>query len=339
MARPARALCLLLAALSVVPLATAKLPVLHNVPLGVPQEGPDVPTATPPDVVVVAFEDEYWHNTEGPRTHFIKVPLPPTGPGTGWDRIILNYRQYPSQDPAQQDPWDRLCSAGIAGVEVLRCTTPRTDFTLRKDVTEFARLLPLGQLVGIIANTGSYDQPQFYQGGQWVTLWLEFYNTEPTKALVPSPATVVPGWYHRHMCANGVPLAATVAFPTQAPSSAIVEVTLSGHGSEEFWGTLDPRAFRLYVDGQELAQVVTFPYKYANYGYYGAAYTQHPLEWWTLHQALDIAGVHTGVGEIPPYRAPVLPEHLALLAGNRTVELVGENGRCYWPASVSFLLR
>lgn len=332
-----RPVAVLLAALALAPFGSALVPVQpHAVPVGLPQEGPDVPTATGPDVVVVAFQDEYWHNTEGPRTHAITVPVPPTGT---WDRVVLNYRQYPSHDPAQQDPWDRLCSAAIAGVEVLRCTTPRTDFTLRKDVTEFAKLLPPGQAVGVTANTGSYDQPQFYVGGQWVTLWLEFYHNEPTKSAVPPPADVVPGFYFRFMCANRSPAAAAVTFPATAPTAAIAEVTLSGHGAEEFFSTFQPRVFRLFVDGHEVGQVVPLRYEYANQGYYGGGYTIHPDQWWLTHQYLDLLGIHTGVGEIPPYRVVVAPTDLGLLTGPRTVELVGENGTCVWWGSVSFLLR
>ncbi|MCA1813119.1 MAG: hypothetical protein LC624_04095, partial [Halobacteriales archaeon] len=56
-------------------------------------------------------------------------------------------------------------------------------------------------------------------------------------------------------------------------------------------------------------------------------------------QVADLAGVHTGVGQIPAYRITVLPTDLPLLSGGaHDVTLVGENGGGYWPSSVSFLL-
>ncbi|HEV8359630.1 MAG TPA: peptide-N4-asparagine amidase [Candidatus Thermoplasmatota archaeon] len=339
MAPAPRLLCLALAAVTLAPLAGALVPPVppHVAPLGVPQEGPDVPTINGPTAIVTAFEEEYWHNTEGARTHLIQVPASPTG---AWDRIVLSFREHPNMAvPEEQDPWDRLCSAAIAGVEVLRCTTPRTDMTLRKDVTEFAALLPPGATVGVSANTGSYDQPEFYVGGQYVTMKLEFYADEPTGALVAAPANPIPAWYYRGMCTNGVPQTATVAFPTGAPAGAVAEITLSGHGGEEFWyETARQRVFHLYVDGTEVGQAYAMPYVYAFVGVYGGAAFHHKYLYWTAQQALDIAGVHTGVGEIPPYRVAILPDHLALLTGARTVQLVGEGGGCYWPASVTFLL-
>jgi len=330
-----RALALLLATVALVPAASALVPPLDHlpsqVPVGVPQEGPDVPTVMVP-VVVTAFQDEHWAFTEGGRTHLIQVPASPTG---AWDRIILSYREYPSTNPDTQDPWDRLCSAAIAGVEVLRCTTPRTDFTLRKDVTEFATLMPPGATVGVTANTGTYAGD-----GQWVTLKLEFYANEPTKYAVSQPAShVVPAWYYRGICAGGNPVTTTVTFPAQAPDAATIEVTLSGHGTDEFWWqSLEQPVYHVLVDGQEVGQVFVAPYVYAFIGFYGGDYSWHPLMWWTVQQVADLAGVHTGVGEIPPYRITMSPLDLGLLTGTRSVTLVGENGSCYWPSSVTFLL-
>jgi hypothetical protein len=294
-------------------------------------------------VVVTAFQDEQWSYSEGARTHLITVPASPTG---AWDRILLSYREYPdAEDPGNQDPYDRLCSAAIAGVEVLRCTTPRTDFTLTKDVTEFASLLPQGQQAAITANTGTY-----LGSGQWVTVQLLFYANEPTKLAVPSPANaVVPAWYYNYICPNGHAHSATVTFPADAPAAATLEITLSGHGNDEWWyqNAREP-VFHVLVDGHEVGQAMPLPYTYAFIGFAGADYSWHPYMWWTVQQVTNDAGVYTGVGEIPPYRVTILPTDLPLLTGTRTVTLLGENGCLpplilqnggpYWPSSVSFLL-
>lgn len=336
MAPAPRLLTLLLAALALAPAAGALFPPIDHAPsaapVGVPQDLNNVPPVTAPVATVVAFQDERWVFTEGARTHLVTVPVSPTG---SWDRIILSYEEYPSQDPASQDPWDRLCSAAIGGVEVLRCTTPRTDFTLTKDVTEFAALMPQGQQVGVTADTGTYAGD-----GQWVTVKLLFYANEPTKYAVSSPANaVVPAWYYRGVCATGSPTSATVTFPATAPTLATLEITLSGHGNDEFFYTdLNEPVFHVLIDGHEVGQALPMPYTYAFIGFYGADYTLHPYMWWTVQQVTNDAGVYTGVGEIPPYRVTILPTDLPLLTGTHTVTLVGENGNCYWPSSVTFLL-
>lgn len=331
---------LLLALLATAGLASALVPApgaVHPAPVALPQEGPDAPVLTPPDVVLTVFEDEYWQDTEGPRT---RVIVPPAPPNAFWGRILLEYRQWPNVNPAEQDPWDRLCSAAIAGVEVLRCTTPRTDFTLVRDVTFYKRLMLPGVPTPVTVTTGSYSQPEYYVGGQHVRLKLLFYDAdEPTgEALSGAAIRGVPVWYHQGTCADGRVLERTVDFG-QGTAGGTIELYFSGHGQDEFWWeTARQPVFHLSVDGTEVAQVLPLPYVYAFQGYYGGAYTQHPLMWWTAQRALDLAGVHTGVGELPPYRASILPQDLPLFRGVHTVRLVGEGGACSWPASVAVLL-
>jgi hypothetical protein len=355
-------LAVMLAALALLPIGAAwgnlGAPQIANphggpdagVPIALPQEGPHwIPAATQPVATLQPFVEEYWHNTEGPRTHDIVVPVSPSGQ---WDRIVLVYRQHPSTDPAQMDPWDRLCSASVAGVEVLRCTTPRSDMTLTKDLTEYRALFPQGATVPITADTGSYDQPEFgYAGGQYVDVTLQFYANEPTGlAQLPAAASVVPMMDHQIVCAVGDAHHATIDFPASPPTLAMVEITLSGHGDDEFWWmnqnfgsdgvTYELPVFKVYVDGTEIAQAYAMPYTYAFAGFYGGDNLEHPLMYWTAQQVLNDAGVYPGIGQIPPYRAVLLPSALPLLTGpGHDVVLEGTGGLCYWPASVSFLLR
>ncbi|HVE90898.1 MAG TPA: peptide-N4-asparagine amidase [Actinomycetota bacterium] len=303
-------------------------------------EGPDVPAASAPGVTVTAFTDEPFTCTESGRTKSVSVPA------GDWDRIVLVFSSRPDGDP-----WDRVFGVAIGGVEVLRGTTPRTAFTVRKDVTEFSRLLPAGGTAAVTLYFGTYV------GTILGSVTLELYDDEPTSALVRQPAQPVASVAYRSLTGHRAKLSAPVTFPDPAPASASMELTLSGHGQAgEFWymSGLPPR-FHVLVDGVEVATAVSAPYVYALAGFgndnantpcagpgtseFGD--TVHPVMWWTAHQALDVAGVHTGNGEIPPYRAEIAPSDLALLSGARTVEVVQEGGRDggRWITSLSFLLR
>lgn len=317
-----------------VPTAAPAAPVVAP---AVPQQGPDPQPETAPDVRMEVFKDEVYSYSEGVRTKKIYPPAPPAG-ASAWDRIIL---QFDSRTAG--DPWDRLYGVGISGVELMRGTTPRWTFSVRKDVTEFATLLPPGVLTDVQLTLGSWV------GALMASVTLEFYAHEPTAEDVRPAAAAVRGAFEwRSLNGNGQRLTTSVAFPATAPARAAVEVTLSGHGgallgtsgSEEFWYTSArplPRVFHVMVDGAEIAQAVAMPYVYALAGGSDGGYINQ--SWWMVFGQADGAGLHTGVGEIPPYRADITdPEALALLAGARTVELVQQNGYSTWVSSLSFLL-
>lgn len=320
----------------------AGLPRAHATPAPPHVEGPDVPAVTAATTVTV-FEDERYVCTEQGRTRAIDVP-----DGT-WDRIVLELTIAPDGDP-----WDRLFGVAIGGVEVMRGTTPRTAMTVSRDVTEYAALMPAGGTADVTLYLGTYI------GAMNGTLRLHFYAGEPTAPLVRAPsAGVIPALLWRSLSGNGSELEASVTFPDAAPTSAWVELTLSGHGQEgEFWylGQKRPRIFHVLVDGQEIATASAMPYVYALLGFGNdnangdngcidgtdeLGDTVHPLMWWTAQRGLNAAGVHTGDGEIPPYRALVDPGQLALLSGARTVEVRMENGSpigARWVTSLAFLL-
>jgi hypothetical protein len=243
-------------------------------------------------------------------------------PAVAWNRVVLVWTQHPVDDP-----WDRTFSASIGGVEVLRGTTPRTAFTIQKDVTEYASLLPPG---GSALVEGYADS--WVGAGQRVTLTLQFYD-DPSAALVAPPAAHVFGVQRMAgMGIGGSGPAVPIDFGAAAPASATVEFTASGHGDQEDWFLYpeSPPTFTLLVDGQPIASAVAMPYTYAFLGFCsGPGCTGTPadqqkasLMWWTAQQGADAAGVHTGVGEVPAYRATVAPQDLPLLAGAHTVQVV-----------------
>lgn len=306
-------------------LLTLLSPFATGQPHGLQPQGPDVPTMPTPVASVVAFDDETWSWTEGARTRQIVVP------SVAWNRVVLVYDQRPLHEP-----WDRLCGFAIEGVDVLRCTTPRSQMTLTKDVTAFASLLPPGATVNVSANTGSYDG-----WAQIVDARLDFYD-DATGALVERHDAAVGAFRWNHMYGRGHRIDAAVAFPAGAPTSVIAELTLSGHGNDEFWeasSTPIPRFFDVYVDNQLVGSVKTVPDNYANVGFYGSTgETLHPIMWWSAHRALDAAGVHTGVGEIPAYRFQIDAAQLGLFSGARQVSVVESYGGSTWVVSLSFLL-
>jgi hypothetical protein len=326
-----------LALVAIAPLA-AVMPAAQAAPNALPRiEGPDIPAVTK-YIPVVAFDHEVFSCTEALRHSVVTVPA-------GYDRVVLEFTYQ-----ARTDPWDRLFSVSIDGAEVLRGTTPRTEFTVNKDVTEFGTLLPPGGTADIGLSVGTYV------GEVNATVRLLFYADEPTAALVRPPASqVIAPFLLRGLDGEGQRLTAPdVAFPASAPAGADVELTLTGHGAEEFWYRANPmpRAFDVVVDGTVIATATPLPYVYALLGFGNTnantpcagpgnaitGDTLHPVMWWGAQRALDLAGVHLGVGEIPPYRATVDAADLALLSGARTVEVVQHGGTAHWVTSLSFLL-
>lgn len=283
-----------------------------------PEMGPDVPTSTEPIATVVAFENEMWAWTAGERTHSFVVP-------EGWNRVVMEYNQRPDGDP-----WDRLFVVLFDRVEVLRGTTPRTDFTVTKDVTRYASLLPQGGEGRVTVDTSAWEI-----GPQFVTLTLRFYN-DPTSAVVEHRDQAVSGYANRGLCKDSV-ITQSVSFGASHKTSGVLEFSATGHGSEE--EQFFSRHFDILVGGHPFASVYVFPYTYAIVGFYGGNDAQHPVMWWSAQRAADVVGVHTGPGEIPPYRLTLDAAQIDLMQGDKTVEVRAVSVyNCVWVTSLSFLL-
>jgi hypothetical protein len=298
--------------------------------------GPDREPASKPSAVLVVHDKAAFSWGLKPptivRTVTRRLPAPPKE----WDRVILEFTDVPTDD----EPWDRVFSVAVGSVELIRGTTPRTAMTVRKDVTEYLPLLGRGGLAKFTTQVGTYV------GGHAVTVRLEFYKGE---SRVVAPAGSVVGAFStfgiepEHKDVSRHRAAAKVRFPSVAPKTGVVELTTTGHlQGGEFWylpdrGSTTPPVIRLFVDNVEIATAHAAPYVYALAGFERQNGTAHPLMWWTAQKALDSAGVHTGTGEIPPYRATLGAGALALLKGTHRVE-VSVEGKGLWITSVSFLL-
>jgi hypothetical protein len=297
-----------------------------------PEFGPVVPPAALPVATVAAFTDEQWHSSGDVRFHAISVPAGP------WNRVIMTYTQNP-----QGDPWDRLFQAffgpSTTPVEVLRGAAPRSDMTVTRDVTRYASLLPPGGTAVVGASTSEWDEAQYAPGYQHVWVNLSFYE-DPAASLSEGAATsVVPVYANGGICGSGgvsPPLTVSnVAFP--ASPNATLEFYATNHGGEE--GYKLSHSFDVLVDGHLLTTVYATQYRYAWIGQYGGDETIHPVVWWSAFQALDIVGVHTGVGQIPPYRLALDASQMALLSSGTHTVTVQAHGLydCVWITSLSFL--
>lgn len=297
-------------------------------------EGPDVPVVVAgASATVTAIADERWSYTAGDRTRTIEVPVPPTEPNEplAWDRIIVTYRSWP-----EGDPWDRTFSVKVDDVEVLRGTTPRADFTVKRDITEYASLLPPGEQVTISAGLDSWV------GALHASVRLEF--AEDTPVIHPASQVAVVG-PRGALGGNGSHIERQVQFPDDAPDNATIDVYLSGHaaGGEFWWMHGGPPDFLVYADGTQIATLTAMPYVYALAGVGEGNGPVNRALYWTAQPVTDQAGIHHGSGEIPPYRAQLDAADLALLRGARTIKVVEEGRQVlaageYWPISVQFLL-
>jgi hypothetical protein len=300
-------------------------------------QGPDVEPTSAPDASVTVLDKAAFSFGLKPPTLSRTVARRLPAPATQWDRVILELTDVPSAD----EPWDRVFSVVVGSVELLRGTTPRAAMTVRKDVTEYLPLLGRGGVARFTTSVGTYV------GSHAVSVRLDFYAGEQR---ITAPATQVVGAFAtagiepEHADVRRRTAFAKTRFPATAPASATVELTTSGHlQGGEFWylpdrGSTTPPVLHLLVDGTEVATAYAAPYVYALVGFNGQNGTAHPLLWWTGQKALDGLGVHTGVGEIPPYRAALPASSLALLTGSRRVE-VTVDGKGLWITSVTFLLR
>jgi hypothetical protein len=236
----------------------------------------------------------------------------------------------------------------VGGAEVLHGTTPRANMTLTRDITAFAALMPPGATVPVSVNFGTWV------GWQKLSVTLDFYD-EATDLLVErAHDRTLPVFTFLDIVGggNGRTLVHPIAFPDAPPRSAIVEFTTSGHGQQgEFFylhAPHTPPSFHVLVDNVEVGSLTAMPYVYAlaGFGTLGCQHTDrfyntyvHPAMWWGAQQALDVAGVHTGTGEIPPYRAHVPDDLLQQLTGTRGVQVLYDGsapGDAHWWSSLTF---
>lgn len=301
---------------------------------GIPASGdPDIPAATLPIATIVVLDNSVYSYTAGFRGLDITIPV-------GWNRAVIEFTATP-----MGDPWDRTFAASIAGVEVLRGTTPRAPMTVEKDVTRYSALMPEGSVVRIEGYTDSWV------AALAISVTMRFY-ADPSALLVSPPVDSVVNVQRFGGLCTGGSFTRTVDFGDAPPSAATIELFLSGHGQEEFWfqNQGGPRIARVAVDGTEVGHAVMLPYTYAFLGFAGAGGSAgptqvliHRLMWWTAQLALDKVGVHVNSGEIPPFRIAVDEDQLGLFTGTRQVTVSMETTtsnvvRCTWTTSASMLL-
>ncbi|MGB0651886.1 MAG: peptide-N4-asparagine amidase [Thermoplasmatota archaeon] len=293
----------------------------------VPNQGQDLPPAGLP-VATIYSHQQVLHPWGGNNIHAEVTP-----PDAEWDRVYVTYRSIPVEGDG--DPWDRLFHVFIEGTEVLRGTTPRGDFWVTDDITEYASLMQDPFTV-----TSKVD---VWQGtGFYVDIRFDFFDDVAPVELEHTYDSVHSAFTAAGL--RGTPRTTTVDFGSAAPSGGILEFFTSGHEQAgEFWWmefqTDFPR-FDIYVDGEHAGHVIAMPYIYALLGFCCDTTTQliNQAMWTAPWAAEEASGAHLGVGEIPSYRAAI-PDHiLPLLTGDTEVTMVKTNHGGWWPSSVNFLL-
>lgn len=306
----------------------------------VPANGPEVPAVSDPVAVLTPFVEEVWVWSGATRTHTVQVP------DVDFDRAFMVWESDPVD--GNGDPWDRLGMVALQGTEVLRTITPRAHYDITEDITEYASLIRPGEPLDVSVSLSSWAE-----AGLWASVTILLYADEPTVAAGDARADTVVSPF-RFTGVNGnartgpdVLRSATVTFPASAPSAAVLELFTSGHGGDgEFWYLWVDEdqslpTFEVLVDGVKVGEVQAMPYVYAFLGFCcGNLWNDyvHTAMWWSAHLALDRAGVNTGNGEVPAYRAELPADVLPLLTGEQDVVVQRTTHGGTWPTSVSFLL-
>jgi hypothetical protein len=294
-----------------------------------PDQGPTVPGLGLPVATIPAIV-HFLHSGDGP--HFEVEDMPTVA----WNRVLLVMHSAPFGDP-----WDRTFRIGIEGTEVLHGTTPRGDFTVTQDITEYSSLLR-----GPNATVWSWID-SWVGNGIYVDVTLQFYD-DPTAAQLPrQPFDQVASPFRvAGLGGSGSRVTTTYDFGSQAPTSGLVELITTGHTpGGEFWYQqvgqyrAAPR-FLIYVDGVHVGTVHAMPYIYAFVGFCCGVVTDavNQVLWGPAVVAQEAAGVHAVGGKTPSYRAEIPGEVLPLLQGSKDVRIVRELYGGSWPTSLNFLL-
>jgi hypothetical protein len=201
----------------------------------------------------------------------------PTCPGP-WSKVVLTM----SAAVKTGTQFDRIGDVLIGGAELLHLTTPEgeageTDWTIQRDVTQYASLLGTAQPTYFIIGNQTDGT---YTGDFYGTLSLTFYGVGATAPAATPPDQVVGlnsavdrGLPTR---SGDKPLTSTVTVPKNT-IGLTAEVFASGHGAEEedWWnapfacasGGVPYREVGISVDGRLAGTAPVFPTIYT--GGYG----------------------------------------------------------------------
>lgn len=272
------------------------------------------------------------------------VSAPITFPSGTFSSISVTLSDNPDQDY-----YDRLFGVLVDGVEMVRGTTPRANWTTTQDVTRYASILS-GQR-NVAVNLLSY------QGvGHYVSLSFAFHRGTPPAgvassvtapfsfdALAPRPDNGCPGGNTGDIDPSVSPRISesrTFTRPAGLASKATLLLYLTAHGCDEFfYTTLRPKPLRtvhVLLDSKQIASFQPTPYTYALIGF--SSKSENSKIWWNAAQKMrESLGLHTGVGVIAPYS--LSPAALAnMSAGTHTLGITIDNGSSYWVLSAELLL-
>lgn len=244
-----------------------------------PQVHGEMVTGIPstPACTVTVVKEFRFHNTAYGSDAPFTGDYVPTCPGP-WSKVVLTM----SANTRTGTQFDRIGDVLIGGVELLHLTTPegentRTDWSIQRDVTEYASVLRSKQPTYFIIGNQTDGT---YTGDFYGTLSLTFYATGPGAPAATAPQTVIglsPGVDRGLPTRSGdKPLTSTVTIPHNA-TTLTGEIFASGHGAEEedWWnapfacasGGIPYREVSIKVDGRLAGIAPVYPTIYT--GGYG----------------------------------------------------------------------
>lgn len=250
-------------------------------------------------------------------------------------------------DRPDNDFYDRLFGVMVDGVELVRGTTPRADWSTTQDVTRYASLLS-GHRTATV-NLLSYQgvghrvslQFVFHHGPAPAGVASSVVSPFSFTYLSPTPDKGCPGGNTGDIDPSASPvISASAPFTRGAGSSATLVLYLTAHNCDEFfYTTVRPsplRTVHLLIDGVEFTSFQPTPYVYALAGF--SSKGQNTLLWWNAAQKdRERLGIHDGSGVIPPYSI-TSPALNSLPPGPHTLGIRIDNGSSFWVLSAELLL-
>mmetsp|Transcript_97845 Transcript_97845/g.279825 ORF Transcript_97845/g.279825 Transcript_97845/m.279825 type:complete len:573 (+) Transcript_97845:73-1791(+) len=234
-----------------------------------------------------------------------------------WSKVVLEW-----SGSVAGVQFDRAGALWVAGVEILRTTTPEPDtpgieWAIERDVTHYSTLFTESANATLqIPNTVNSQ----YTGVLYITASLVFYSDSATvegkstveggsipDAIIPlsDPTLSSDPWSYMGIQGNNSKVA-NFSFPRPDIVGAKLDLYASGHGCEEFWYSNVPgnysgqlgicgggsyRQIEVYVDGQLAGLAYPFPVIYTG--------GINPLLWRPL------TGIYSF--NIPPYTFDLTP--------------------------------
>ncbi len=297
---------------------------------------PPIERPAGPACVVTLLHGERFVNGEAAH----KASYAPSCPGP-WSKVVLSWR---TRIAGRQ--YDRVGGLWIGGREFFRFTTAEPtkhgiDYTVEKDVTEYAPVLRASQTV--LAVLGNYTNAT-YTGVYMIDATLTFYRGAAPRTTADDvlPVSNTAGdtpWFNLAKPTDEADM--LVRKLPRNIEHARLDVFSTSHGCDEFWYTNQPDAYvakhpkdglcgggayreiDVWIDGTLAAAIYPFPWIYTG--------GINPILWRPL-PAIDTLNIPAYHVDLDPF-AGVLSD-----GAPHRIEIAVRNDRGSWPTDANLLL-